>query len=212
MNFVKNTTWEKVFNKWAEAEANDPDWIHCATEIKGWSSWRSWRKFSASQIGADERNWQIFEFTDPINEVPEMLVGPYAGWQSRLPEKNTGTFSDLLNIPKQYNLFSKNDKVISIMNSFPFSTELIGIVRDDINKIVCVEGHHRAVAVTLAKKAGRQINFGKDVKIALTHLQKNEVFIFDEISQRGSSKNPGAQKRAERIVQSKTGKDSPAVF
>ena len=192
MNFVKNTTWEEVFNKWEKGEASNPDWIRCAIKVKGWSDWKSWRKFSASQIGADKRNWQIFEFTDPINEVPEMLVGPYTGWQSRLPEKNIGTFNDLLNIPEQYSFFSKHDKVISIMNNLPFSTELIGIARDDINKIVCVEGHHRAVAIALAKKAGKRINFGRDIKIALTHLQENEVSILDEILQRGSSKNPRA--------------------
>ena len=138
MNFVKDTIWEEVFSGWEKEEAGNPDWIHCATKIKGWSDWKSWRKFSASQIGAGERNWQIFEFTDPINEVPEMLVGPYTGWQSRLPEKNIGTFNDLLNIPEQYAFFSKHSKVISIMNNLPFSTELIGVIREDRNKIVVI--------------------------------------------------------------------------
>ncbi len=192
MNFVKNTTWEEVFGGWEKEEADNPDWIHCATENKGWTDWKSWREFSASQIGADERSWQIFEFTDPINEVPEMLVGPYTGWQSRLPEKNIGTFSDLLNVPEQYAFFSKHDKVISIMNDLPFLTELIGVRRNDTNKIVCLEGHHRAVAIALAKKKNRQIDFGREIKIALTHLQKNEVSIFDKMLQRGSSKNPNA--------------------
>ena len=192
MNFVKNTTWEEVFSGWEKEEADNPDWIHCATKIKGWSDWKSWRKFSASQIGADKRSWQIFEFTDPINEVPEMLVGPYTGWQSRLPKKNTGTFNDLLNIPEQYGFFSKHNKVISIMDNLPFSTELIGVIRDDINKVVCVEGHHRAVAITLAKKKNKRINFGREIKIALTRLQKNEVFVLDKMLQRGSSKNPNA--------------------
>ena len=190
MNFVKDTTWEKVFSEWEKEEANNPDWIHCATKVKGWSDWRSWREFSVSQIGADKRSWQIFEFTDSINEIPEMLVGPYAGWQSRLPEKNKGTFNDLLNIPEQYDFFSKHDKIISIMNDLPFPTKLIGVIRDDLDKIVCIEGHHRAVAISLAKKKNRKINFGRDIKIALTHLQKDEVFILNKILQRGSSKNP----------------------
>jgi len=192
MNFVKNTIWKEVFSGWEKEEADNPDWIYCAIKIKGWSDWKSWRKFSASQIGADKRNWQIFEFTDPINEIPEMLVGPYRGWQSRLPEKNRGTFSDLLDIPEQYAFFSKHNKVISIMDNLPFSTKLIGVIRDDIDKIVCIEGHHRAVAIALAKKKNRQINFERDVKIALTRLQKNEIFILDKMLQRGSSKNPNA--------------------
>lgn len=192
MNFVKNTIWEEVFSKWEKEEANNPDWIHCATKIKGWSDWKSWRKFSASQIGADKRSWQVFEFTDPINEVPEMLVGPYTGWQSRLSKENAETFNNLLDIPEQYAFFSKHNKIISIMNDLPFPTELIGVIRDDTNEIVCIEGHHRAVAIALAKKKNRQIDFGRDIRIALTHLQKNEVFILNEMLQRGSSKNLSA--------------------
>jgi len=88
MQLIKNTTWEEVFKKWKEREANEPGWINCATNVKGWPDWESWRRFSASQIKADKRDWQIFKLTDPINEIPEMLIGHYSGWQSRVFEKN----------------------------------------------------------------------------------------------------------------------------
>ena len=192
MNFIKKTTWKEIFDEWEKREANNPGWVRCATEVKGWPDWKSWKNFSASQINADERDWQILEFTDPINEVSQMLVGPYTGWQSRFSEKNTGTFENLLNDPKQYDFFSKHEAVISIMNNLPFPTEFIGLIRDDTNKIVCLEGHHRATAIAMAKKQGKQIDFGNKIKIALAHLGKDEISLLDEMLKRGSSKNPSS--------------------
>jgi len=151
MRFIKNTTWENVFGGWKQREANDPGWINCATNIKGWSNWESWRKFTATQIGLENLTWQIFEFTDPINEIPKMLIGPYGGWQSRVKNNNRNTFNDLLNNPEQFNFFKKHDKINSMINDFPFPTELIGLIRKDLDKIVCIEGHHRAAAIAMAK-------------------------------------------------------------
>ena len=125
-----------------------------------------------------------------MNEIPAMLVGPYSGWQSRLSEKNMTTFGDLLDIPEQLEEFSKHDGVISIMNGLPFATELIGLIRDDMNKIVCLEGHHRAIAIALAKRQGKIIDFsGVKITIALAHLAKDEINLLDEMLRIGSSKN-----------------------
>lgn len=188
MKFVADTTWEKVFNGWREREANDPGWIRVATE-KGWLDWESWRKNTASQIGAEGRSWQIFEFTNPLAEIPAMLVGPYTGWQSRLPEKNIMTFNDLVQIPEQYEWLKNHDKVKSMIANFPAPTEFIGLIREDNGKIVCLEGHHRAAAVALAKKDGQPINFKSPIRIALAKLPKEELALLDEILARGSSKN-----------------------
>lgn len=203
MKFIKDTTWEKVFEEWKNSEKNNSGWVHHATKVKGWPDWESWRKFSASQINANKLDWQIFTFTDPLNEIPEMLIGAYSGWQSRLPKKNVYTFADLLDIPEQYNFFSQHKGVLSIIHGLPFVTEFIGIIRDDLNKprttflgtkkvvrgkTVCLEGHHRAVAIALAKKQGKQINFKDNIKIALAHLPKDKVYLLDEMLKRGSSK------------------------
>ncbi len=189
MKFIKNTTWDEVFEGWKNREANNPGWINCATKIKGWPDWESWRKFSASQFEADKRDWKIFAFTDPLNEIPEMLVGPYSGWQRRLPEKNSKTFNDLLNIPEQNEFWKKHDGVLSIINGFPFPTEFIGLHRGDNGKIVCMEGHHRATSITLAKKQGKIIDLGNDITIALADLGKNEIDLLDRMLKRGSTKN-----------------------
>ena len=189
MRLIKNTTWENVFNGWRQREANDPGWINCAINIKGWPDWESWRKFTASQLGLKNLPWQIFEFTDPINEIPAMLIGPYTGWQSRVTKKNQSTFEDLLNIPEQFDFFSKHDKVASMLADFPCPTEFIALIREDKNKIVCIEGHHRAVAAALAKKQGSSIDFKGDITIALAKLGKNQVGVLDNALKRGTSKN-----------------------
>lgn len=189
MNFISNLTWSAVFEGWREREAHNPGWIHCATVIKGWPDWESWRKHTADQIGAANRQWKIYEFTDPINEIPEMLMGPYSGWQSRMKEKNTSSFDDLLSILEQYEEFSTSEGIRSIVDGLPFPTELIGIIRDDSGKIVCFDGHHRAIAITLARKLDKIVDFTKTpVKIALAHVSVSECFLFDEMLKQGSSK------------------------
>lgn len=189
LKFIKDTTWEEVFEGWRSREANNPGWIRTATEIKGWPDWESWRKFTASQIGAESRIWKIYEFIDPINDIPAMLVGPYGGWQAKLPEKNKNSFEELSDIPKNYEFFKNHDAVATLARNFPCPTEFIGLIREDNGKLVCLEGHHRATAVALAKKEGRKINC-ENIRIAVTHLPKDECQILDEVLRRGTSKNP----------------------
>jgi len=190
MRFLKDTTWENVFGGWRQREASDPGWINCATNIKGWPDWESWRKFTASQLGLENLSWQIFKFTDPINEIPAMLIGPYTAWQSKVTKKNQGTFEDLLNISEQFDFFSKHDKVASMIADFPCPTEFIGLIREDLGKIVCIEGHHRAVAMALAKKQSGSIDFKGNITIALAKLGKDQVNVLDNALKRGTSKKP----------------------
>lgn len=189
LKLVGDTTWKKVFEEWRSREASNPGWVRTATEIKGWSDWESWRKFTAAQIGAEKRSWKIYEFTDPINDIPAMLVGPYGGWQEKLPEKNKNSFEELLDIPQNYEFFKNHSGVTALINDFPCPTEFIGLIREDNEKVVCLEGHHRATAMTLAKKEGRKINC-ENIRIALARLPKDECQILDEVLRRGTSKNP----------------------
>ena len=189
MKLIKDTTWPEVFEDWRERESSNPGWIQCATEVKGWPDWESWRKFSASLIHADQRDWQIYEFTDPSNQIPSMLMGPYSAWQSDPDKKNTLSFEDLLNIPEQFQKFSTHSAIKSILNGLPFTTNFIGLLREDINKIVCIEGHHRATAISLAKKQGLDINYDDvGITIALAKIKKEDLHLLDEMLERGSSK------------------------
>ncbi|MCK5332380.1 hypothetical protein KAJ41_00765 [Candidatus Parcubacteria bacterium] len=188
MKFIKKTTWKEVFQNWKIAEADNPQWIHCATKIKGWSDWESWRKHTATQLNLQNRNWKIYEFDDPINEIPQMLIGPFSGWQSRVLKKNLSSFFDLISTPKEYKNFKNNNKIISILKNQSFGADLIGIFREDMNRIVCIEGHHRAIALAIAKKEGMKLKFEKPVRIAFAKLPKDEVFLIDKTLKRGSSK------------------------
>lgn len=189
LKFIKPTTWEDVFQEWKDREGNDPGWIHCATTIKGWDSWESWRRFSASQIQAEDRDWEIYEFTDPMHDIPAMLVGPFTGWQSRLPTPNVHSFAELIRIPEQGTFFRGHEKVSGMMKQFPHSTTFIGLKREDSSSIVCLEGHHRATTVALSAQDGAEINFGGRVQIALAVLRKNESSLLDHVLARGSSKD-----------------------
>ncbi len=191
MEFVRNTTWQEVFAGWQSREATNPGWVECATKIKGWPDWESWRSFTAQQIGADNRDWKIFHFDNPLEEVPEMLIGPFSGWQSRVSNKNKTTFGELLEIPGQFEEWSKHLGVQSIIAGLPFTTEFIGLLRRDINKIVCLEGHHRSVAISFVKKQGKKIDFSQTpITIALAELTVAESHLLDEVLKRGTSKEP----------------------
>ncbi|MBI4257310.1 hypothetical protein HY626_04625 [Candidatus Uhrbacteria bacterium] len=186
---IRPTTWQEVFQDWKQREGNDPGWIHCATVLKGWESWEAWRRFTAEQIKASQREWAIFELTDPMSEIPSMLVGPFTGWQSRLPAPNKHTFADLVHIPEQELLFRAYEKVVSMMKNFPPLTTFIGLQIEGTDRIVCMEGHHRATAVAIAALDGKQIGFGGSVQIALATLKIDEHNLLDNVLARGSSKN-----------------------
>lgn len=107
-------------------------------------------------------------------------------------KKNKYSFKELLDIPENYDFFKNHSAVRSLLENFPCPTEFIGLVREDNEKIVCLEGHHRATAVALAKKKGIKIVCG-NTRIALARLPKDECSILDEVLRRGTSRNPGAQ-------------------
>lgn len=189
MKFVHNTTWQEVFEGWRRRESNNPEWIECATRIKGWPDWESWRSFTAEQLNAKNRDWKIYKFENPIEEIPNMLMGPYSGWQSGVINKNESTFQDLLEIPSQYEQWCQHSGVLSIMKGLPFETEFIGLIRKDVDKIVCLDGHHRATAIALAKKQNIKIDFSKiEVTIALTEWASEDYQLLEEILQRGTSR------------------------
>lgn len=188
LRLIRPTTWMEIFQDWKQREGSDPGWIHCATVLKGWDSWESWRRFTAEQIGTPTREWNLYEFTDPMSEIPDMLVGPFTGWQSRLPTPNKHTFADLVRISEQAEFFRLHEKVVSMMKSFPSSMTFIGLRLEGTDRIVCIEGHHRSTAVALAQLDGKSIDFGGSVQIVLATLKTNESDLLDRVLARGTSK------------------------
>lgn len=189
MKFNRDTSWEEVFAGWKEREGSNPAWIEAATRVKGWPDWESWRGFTAAQLKVAERKWQIFDVEEPVNEIPKMLIGPFTAWQTRVSDKNKTSFEEMLVIPEQLDFFSDHDLILSLLQAFPFPTELIGLIRKDIGDIICIDGHHRATALALAKKEGRQIDFGTTpMTLALAELSAEESVLIAEVLKRGSAK------------------------
>lgn len=189
MKLLSATTWEDIFQGWKEREAADPGWIKTATEVKGWPDWETWRCFTAEQIGAEQLTWEIQEFSDPMIEIPAMLIGPYSGWQSRVINKNQTTFKELTTIPEQFEYWKNVRKINSMINDFP-QADMIGLIRGDNGKLVCIEGHHRATAVAIAAKLGQHIDFKKPVRIAVAHIPAERCEnLFAKVLQRGTTKS-----------------------
>ncbi|MFO0764641.1 MAG: hypothetical protein U0487_01160 [Patescibacteria group bacterium] len=188
MNFLRDISWDDVFSGWRDREANNPGWIRVATEVKGWSDWESWRRYTAEQLNASSRAWKLYAFADPMNEVPAMLLGPYTGWQSRVENKLEATFDQLFESETQRQEFLQNTNIQNMMDALPFETQFIGLKLPN-GKIMCVDGHHRATAITLAKKQGHVIDYtAASITIAIAELSEEEVKMFGEILQKGSSK------------------------
>ena len=188
LRFIEKISWEEIFQAWKNREANNLGWINCATKIKGWPDWESWRRFSASLINAENRAWSLYEITEPNLFLPNMIIGPFSGWQKFLPEKNKLSFREALEIPEFFEQFSHHAKVLDFVNNFHGDSQFIGVVLADNNKIVCLEGHHRAVAIALAEKLSRPIKFDGKITIALADLNLGEEKLLDNILARGSSK------------------------
>ncbi len=191
MEFVKDTTWNEIFEGWRAREANNQSWVKYATETKGWPDWASWRNFMAEQVSAEKREWKIFRFTDPDKEIPGLLIGPHSGWQGDLPLKNSLSFKELLEIPEKFKGYTQHTGIQAIIDGLPFPAQLIGLLREDCGRIVCFEGNHTALAIALANKQAKHIDWsGVDINIAVAVVPSEEHALFDTVLARGTAKNP----------------------
>ncbi len=143
---------------------------------------------TASQLHLQDRAWALYEVKDLGVFLPNLLAGPFNGWQKYTEEKNTVSFAELLTLPESQDFFLHHPAVLSLMKQFPAPTELIGLVREDNQKIVCVEGHHRAAAVTLGQILKSPVKFSGSVFIALASLKKEEISLLDRTLEQGSSR------------------------
>lgn len=184
----ESISWGEVFVGWREGEGSSPEWLEVA-RAKGWPDWESWRLNLAKLLKLPEREWKRCEFEDWRKQIPLMLVGPYPAWQSRHPNKNNFTFSDLLWISEQFSYWQERDKIKQLIENWPEGTEMIGFKRQRDGKIVCIEGHHRAVAVTLAGIMGIDLKPVRPPVIALTILSIEDERLLDEALERGTANN-----------------------
>lgn len=180
MKLISDTTWADVFAAWQAEEGADPAW-QAEALARGYSSWADWRgSVATSKIDAANLTWQIFAFDNPQAEIPALLLGPFKGWQARVPNIAEATFTNLIDIPANFDYWSTNPKIQSLIDHFPSPTQFIAIRREDTGALVCLEGHHRATAVALAAKLGRPIVFG-EVTIAIAQFPLKYCAVLDAV-------------------------------
>lgn len=180
--------WEDVFDSWRRDEAVQPGWQECAKK-KGWPDWESWRLNMAGQLALEKRDWHLFRVFQPMEVLPQMVVGPFQSWQRHLPpeKRNKVTFAEYLDI--ESSRLVQNHKIMEIIRRFPVRTQLIGLADLDKKRVICLEGTHRSIAVAASRKHGFALPYQLEVRLALAKLQDGDWAIFDQMSNRGSE-NP----------------------
>lgn len=188
MELIRDITWKEVFNNWATRENSNPTWIECATVTCGWPNWQTWREYTAKLMKAKSRSWQLFKFTRPEVEIPQIIIGPFPGWQKKVTNKNHTTFAQLFDIPNQYNELSQHNGILQIQKGLPFNTELIGLLYND--DIILIDGHHRIAAIMLSLKQKKEIDYSKvSITIALAKLKENKFSLIKMMLNKGTT-NP----------------------
>ncbi len=187
MILLRKINWTTVFANWKSRETSSESWVKLA-KSKGWESWDQWRLHTTSQLQLELRKWQLYKFNDPYNQVPEMLIGPYQGWQKHFHEKNKHSFISAVQVAQFYNWASNHQGIKNISNNLPFTTEMIGLKKED-GTIVCIDGSHRGAAIALVNKKGVNINFTHtSVNIALAEISDHELVLLDKALKRGTAK------------------------
>jgi hypothetical protein len=190
LKFVKDVTFDEVFENWRENEEHNPGWVETATKIKGFETWEEWRMYQASFLDLAAREWKLYEIKDPAKSIPEFLVGPFQAWQKQLNEsdRNKLTFAEFL---KQRVEWATNHKdIMNLSKKFPTGTKMMGLYLEDQDKIVCYEGSHRCAGVALAELEGREVDFGTlKPLIAITVISGNTRELMDEVLSKKSD-NP----------------------
>lgn len=176
--YTNPASWTDIFDTWESQEGSDPVWQRFAKEEKGWDFWRAWREHQASYIDAQQLSWQMYTIRDPNTFFPNVLMGPYKGWQSQYPESeyHIHTFQDL--VRDHLSWVESNPGIRARAEHIPMDTQYIGIYAVDEDAIILYEGHHRAAAITLRMYRGNPIVFTSLPKMALTTMDADQVAHF----------------------------------
>jgi len=188
IKYIRDISWDEIFNGWHQREGVREEWQKFATEVKGWPDWKSWRQTSADFISADKRRWKIYEVENPNEFFPKCLIGPWQNWQKNFEEKNKRTFEDLIKMCPEW--VHDNKKIQQIKNDFPDKTQFIGIYFKDSGRFVIFEGSHRAAAIAQAKTEGNPINFKNNPTIAVTEFSDEEVELLEQKLERNVGTHP----------------------
>ncbi len=157
LKYIHDIEWGDIFAVWRAHEAYQKKWQN-HWEERGFKSWDEWRKDYIAPLKPEMLKWQVFRIGKIPADIPKIYGVPSRGWIKNIYKgKVTIPLAEVVRLVGG----EKNEKVKAIKNNFPYQTMLTGIIHQD--KIILVEGMHRAVA--LAMMEGDE--FIGDVVIAL---------------------------------------------
>jgi len=161
LEYVGEITWKDIFDEWRKAEA----WQECWKkhwEERGFNSYDEWRTAYSAPLKPDSLNWFMYEVTDPVKDFPYVYGVPSRAWIDKAYKgEKTKQLKDIISDP----IIANNDKAKEIKENFPRETMLTALLWQ--NKIVLIEGMHRACALADWGKEP----FSKKVKIALAEMK-----------------------------------------
>jgi len=161
-------TFDEVFKIWLDIEVGRKEGrnILPVAREKGFTSIAEWRLATALRLGMDKKEWQKVTIENPGEELPNIIVGPYTGWQRLLDHSLETTFGQAVEIPEFLEWCKTHDRIVPLAEKFPQETPVILYRRPD-GKFIQVEGGHRICAVAYAKKIGKPIRFNPNSITAL---------------------------------------------
>jgi hypothetical protein len=166
LELIGTISWPEIFSKWKEMEAWQESW-KAHWEERGFSSWDEWRAAYAAPLHPDTLEWFLYLIKEPPKVFPFCCGVPSRSWVDKAyGGETTKELKDILDIP----VISGNPKILDIMKNFPDETMLTGIIYQ--NKIVIIEGMHRACAMA---SWNSQIRFKSTVHLALAKWEEQEI-------------------------------------
>jgi len=158
---IQPITWQKVYRTWKKNE--DHDFWRAHYQPRGFSSWPEWRKNYIQPLGLEKLKWQTGELKN-IKDILNFYGGPFKAWKKYFyKNKNSLTFKQLALLSKIKN----NKRFKKLINNFPGQTTLIAIQRK--NKIIIIDGMHRATALALMINKKQKIKTKINIAFAEYH-------------------------------------------
>jgi len=165
MKQIKSIPWEEVKEQWKQSEDNEL-WRDFYQK-KGFKTWEDWRWPRIKMLKLAERDWNLEESENTIEEVRAMFCDATTRWTDFYTRRSDSTFKNL----KDHPFFVNHKRVQSIRENFPNKSQLIGLRHKD--QIIVVDGHHRATAI-----AGMPDSNHIEIQMALSEISDNE---FDKL-------------------------------
>ncbi len=183
-------TFDEVFKIWLAAEVDQIEGrdILPVAQSKGFTSITEWRLTTALRLGMDKKQWVMETIENPNEALPNIIIGPYQGWQRLINNQLETTFGEAMEIPEFFEWCKTHDRIIPISENFPLPATFILYRRPD-KKLIHIEGGHRICAVAYRKKLGIPIEFGDgEVTAAIADITDEDIPVLIERLKEGTEK------------------------